>query len=71
MHQKWKLVVYLEIVEMLVDDERMLFFRKLDGAFPCRVGQLKFETLSASLGNYRQKQETASKMPLEMFDEHV
>ena len=57
-----------EIVKMLVDDERMIFFRKLDGAVTSYVYRLKFETVSASIGNYRQKRENLSKLPIELFD---
>ena len=57
-----------EIVKMLVDDERMIFFRKLDGAVTSYVDRLKFETVSASIGNYRQKRENLSKLPIELFD---
>ena len=53
---------------MLVDNERMIFFRKLDGAVTSYVDRLKFETVSASIGNYRQKRENLSKLPIELFD---
>ena len=57
-----------EIVKMLVDNERMIFFRKLDGAVTSYVDRLKFETVSACIGNYRQKRENLSKLSIELFD---
>ena len=57
-----------EIVKMLVDDEKMIFFRKLDGTVTSYVDRLKFESVSASIGNYRQKRENLSKLPIELFD---
>ena len=56
-----------EIVLWLIDENSKTFFRKLDGQRPGRVNQLKFENLSASLGNFREKKEAASKIPLDLF----
>ena len=56
-----------EIVEMLLDDEKLGFFRKLDGTVPSLLAKLKYENVSASLGNYRQKREENSKLPVEIF----
>ena len=57
-----------QIVEWLVDDAEKSFFRKLDGTMPSWVDKLKFEGVSASLRNYRVKQEAGSRLPIEIFE---
>ena len=48
------------IVDRLVDEESKEYFRRLDGTFLSYINKLKFEDLSASLGNFREKQEAES-----------
>ena len=52
---------------MLVDEKQMQFFRKLDGAMHSYLKKLKFEDTSSSIGNYREKQEEASRLPVDIF----
>ena len=54
-----------EIVEILINKKKMKFFRKLDeGIFH---NKLKFQTVSASLGNYRTKSDKSTNLPLSFF----
>ena len=50
-----------------MDEESKEYFRRLDGTLLSYINKLKFEDLSASLGNFREKQEAESKIPLDYF----
>ena len=54
-----------EIAQQLMAEKS--FFRKCASSFPSYQSKLKFETLSASLGNYRSKEEKRCRLPLEFF----
>lgn len=56
-----------EIAEWLVDAQSKGYFRVGDTSRPSIRNRLKYENLSASLGNFREKQEGISKLPLELF----
>ena len=47
-------------MQLVILSEIMIFFRK-------RVDKLKFEQVSASIGNFREKREACSKLPIEIF----
>ena len=47
---------------------KKLFFRKCANTFPSYQAKLKFTDLSASLGNYRAREETNCRLPVELFD---
>ena len=53
-----------EVVDTLVGDKQMLFFRKGDST---NQAKMKLKSLSASLGNYRQKANNNSHLPLCFF----
>ena len=53
-----------EVVDTLVGDKQMLFFRKGDST---NQAKMKLKSLSASLGNYRQKDNNNSHLPLCFF----
>ena len=56
-----------ELIEELLDKKKKRMFRKRDGAFPSWSKRLVSEVLSASLFNFRRKEEESSRLRLDCF----
>ena len=56
-----------EVADTLVSNKQMVFFRKGDTD---KAYQLKFKSLSSSLGNYREKVNVNSHLPVCFFNNH-
>ena len=56
-----------ELIEELLEKKKKRMFRKRDGAFPSRNKRLVSEVLSASLFNFRRKEEESLRLPLGYF----
>ena len=59
------LVFIPEVVRIIVDEKKIMFFRKLDNTADRH--RLRFETVSASIGNYRIDAEKKSHLPINFF----